>query len=103
MLAHLPIDPALAAACDQGAIESVGEEDVMGLDLLAEGDGEVEVLGVACVAQAAHGFVGEDAGERLCCRCNSGKPHEPLVFVAGVHVFLPPDYLRLQGTPNGKR
>ena len=25
VLAHLPIDPALAAACDQGAIESVGE------------------------------------------------------------------------------
>ena len=41
------------------------EQDVVRGDLVAKLNRKIEVLGFACVAEAAHGFVGEDAGEGL--------------------------------------
>jgi hypothetical protein len=53
------LDDAAFLAFDE-AVEGVGEEDVVGGDFIAEVDGKVEVLGLAGVAETAHGFVGED-------------------------------------------
>ena len=55
----------------------MSEQDVVRGDLVAEIGREIEVLGFPRVAQAAHGFVGEDAGERLGGGGDARKPIQP--------------------------